>query len=96
MRVQIYTNDREQPIDLTVREIHTKAREIYTSDPVNGKDQHAAVEQTVRKIIKDPNIGPSANLLFTTEDGLEGAIYLDTQKVAAVITSWEAEAEPAE
>lgn len=95
MRVQIYTNDREQPIDLTVREIRSRAREIHTTELTNGKDQQA-VDQTVRKIIKDSNIGPSANILFTTEDGMEGAIYLDAQKVAAVVTSWEAEPEPAE
>lgn len=95
MRVQIYTNDREQPIDLTVKEIRAKAREIHTTEIVNGKDQQA-VDQTVRRIIKDPNIGPSANLLFTTEDGREGAIYLDTQKVAAVVTSWSTETEQTE
>ncbi len=96
MRVQIYTNDREQPIDLTVKEIRTRAREIHTTEVVNGKDQQANLDQTVRKIIKDPNIGSSANLLFTTEDGREGAIYLDTQKVAAVVTSWSSEPEPDE
>ena len=35
MRVQIYTNDRDQPIDLEVLEMHTQAREITTND--NGQ-----------------------------------------------------------
>jgi hypothetical protein len=92
MRVQIYTNDREQPIDLTVREMRTKAREVRTNEP--GNDREQTVDQTVRKIIKDPAIGASANLLFTTEDGREGAVYLNTEKVAAVITSWLGEPDP--
>ncbi len=94
MRVQIYTNDREQPIDLTVQEIRTKAREVRTNENANGKEH--PVDQTLRKIIKDPNIGTSANLLFTTDDGREGAIYLNTDKIAAVVTSWPDEPEQAE
>jgi hypothetical protein len=42
----------------------------------------------IREVIRDPAIGASANLLFTTPEGREGAIYLNTEKVAAVITSW--------
>ena len=82
IRVQIYTNDREQPIDLAVKEIRTRVRGISS----NGSER--SLDQTVREVIKDPAIGASANLLFTTEDGTEGAIYLNTEKVAAVITSW--------
>ncbi|MDP8950644.1 MAG: hypothetical protein M3N18_00075 [Actinomycetota bacterium] len=94
MRVQIYTNDREEPIDLAVREIRTKAREVRTDEQTN--DREHPVDQTLRKIIKDPNIGTPANLLFTTEDGREGAIYLNTDKIAAVVTSWPGEPEQAE
>jgi hypothetical protein len=94
MRVQIDTNDREEPIDLTVREIRTKAREVRTDEHSNGREH--PVDQTLRKIIKDPNIGTSANLLFTTDDGRDGAIYLNTDKVAAVVTSWTSEPEQAE
>ena len=86
MRVQIYTNDREQPIDLKVLEMHTKVRGITTSE--NGQQREPSVEHTVREVIKDPVSGSSANLLFTTPDGREGAIYLNTDKVAAVVTSW--------
>jgi hypothetical protein len=86
MRVQIYTNDREQAIDLEVLEMHPQAREISTND--NGQQREPSLDQTVREVIKDPAIGASANLLFTTPDGKEGAIYLNTEKVAAVITSW--------
>lgn len=94
MHVQIYTNDREQPIDLTVREIHTKAIEVRTNEHTN--DREHPVDQTVRKIIKDPTTGTAANLLFTTDDGREGAIYLNTEKIAAVVTSWLEEPEQAE
>jgi hypothetical protein len=89
MRVQIYTNDREQPIDLEVLEMHTQAREITTQE--NGRQHYRglSINQTVREVITDPAIGASANLLFTTPDGREGAIYLNTEKVAAIITSWE-------
>jgi hypothetical protein len=88
MRVQIYTNEREQPIVLEVLEIRTQAREITTNE--NGHQQRgASVDRTVREVISDPAVGGSANLLFTTPDGREGAIYLDTEKVAAIITSWE-------
>lgn len=87
IRVQIYTNDREQPIDLTVKEMRAKAREINTNDLPDGREQ-LPVDQTIRQIIKDPTIGASANLLFVTEDGREGSIYLNTEKVAAVVTSW--------
>jgi hypothetical protein len=93
VRVQIYTNDREEPIDLTVSEIRTKAREVRADEQTN--DREHPVDQTLRKIIKDPNIGTSANLLFTTEDGREGAIYLNTDKIAAVVTSWPGEPEQA-
>jgi hypothetical protein len=86
MRVQIYTNDREQPIDLEVLEMHTQAKEITTNE--NGQHRGPAIDQTVREVIRDSAIGASANLLFTTPDGREGAIYLNTDKVAAIITSW--------
>jgi hypothetical protein len=86
MRVQIYTNDREQPIDLEVLEMRSQARDISTNG--NGQQRGRALDQTVREVIRDPTIGASANLLFTTPDGREGAIYLNTEKVAAVITSW--------
>ncbi len=86
MRVQIYTNDREQPIDLEVLEMRTKAREINTNE--NDQQRDLSVDKTIREVIKDPAIGASANLLFTTPDGEEGAIYLNTEKVAAVVTSW--------
>ena len=86
MRVQIYTNDREQPIDLEVLEIRTQAREITTNE--NGQHRGESIDQTLREVIRDPAIGASANLLFTTADGREGAIYLNTEKVAAIITSW--------
>jgi len=86
MRVQIYTNDREQPIDLEVLEMRSQAREITTNE--NGQHRGRALDQTVREVIRDPAIGASANLLFTTPDEREGAIYLNTEKVAAIITSW--------
>lgn len=86
MRVQIYTNDREQPIDLEVVEMRTKVRGISTNG--NEHQREPSVDQTVREVIKDSVNGTSANLLFTTPDGREGAIYLNTEKVAAVITSW--------
>ena len=86
MRVQIYTNDREQPIDLEVLEMRSQAKEITTNE--NGQQRGRALDQTVREVIRDPTIGASANLLFTTPDRWEGAIYLDTEKVAAIITSW--------
>jgi hypothetical protein len=86
MRIQIYTNDREQPIDLEVLEMHTQVKEITTNE--NGQYRGPAIDQTVREIIRDSAIGASANLLFTTPDGREGAIYLNTDKVAAIITSW--------
>ena len=87
MRVQIYTNDREQPIDLEVVEMRTQAREILTNG--NGQQHRGpSIDQTIREVIRDPAIGASANLLYTTPDGREGAIYLNTEKVAAIITSW--------
>ncbi|CAA9460528.1 MAG: hypothetical protein AVDCRST_MAG14-2361 [uncultured Rubrobacteraceae bacterium] len=86
MRVQIYTNDREQPIDLEVLEMRTQAREINTNE--NGQHRGASLDQMVREVIRDSAVGTSANLLFTTPDGREGAIYLNTEKVAAIITSW--------
>jgi hypothetical protein len=87
MRVQIYTNDREQPIDLEVLEMHPQAREINTNE--NGQRRAPSIDETVREVIRDSAVGTSANLLFTTPDGREGAIYLDTEKVAAIITSWD-------
>ncbi len=86
MRVQIYTNDREQPIDLEVLEMRTQTREITTNE--NGQQRGTSIDQTLREVIRDSAIGTSANLLFTTPDGREGAIYLNTEKVAAIITSW--------
>jgi hypothetical protein len=94
MRVQIYTNDREQPIDLEVLEMRTKAREINANG--DGQQREPSVDQTIREVIKDPAIGASANLLFTTPDGKEGAIYINTEKVAAVITSWSSVPGPTE
>jgi hypothetical protein len=44
MRVQIYTNDREQPIDLEVLEMRTQAREITTNE--NGQRRGASIDQT--------------------------------------------------
>ena len=88
MRVQIYTNDREQPIDLEVLELHTQVREINTNE--NGQRRATSIDETIREVIRDSTIGTSsANLLFTTPDGREGAIYLDIEKVAAIITSWD-------
>ncbi len=86
MRVRIYTNDREQPIGLEVLEMHTKVRGIDKNE--NGQQRERSVDQTVREVIKDPANGAAANLLFTTPEGKEGAIYLNMDKVAAVITSW--------
>jgi hypothetical protein len=86
VRAQIYTNDREQPIDLEVLEMHTKVRGINTNE--NGQQREPSVDHTVREVIKDPANGAAANLLFTTPEGKEGAIYLNTDKVAAVVTSW--------
>jgi hypothetical protein len=94
IRVQIYTNDREQPIDLTVKDMRAKAREIHTND--QGNERELPVDQTMRRIIKDPTVGTSANLLFTTDDGREGAVYLNTEKVAAIVTSWSGEPDQAE
>lgn len=86
VRVQIYTNDREQPIGLEVLEMHTKVRGINTNE--NGQHREPSVDQTIREMIKDPANGAAANLLFTTPEGKEGTIYLNTDKVAAVVTSW--------
>ncbi|CAA9461882.1 MAG: hypothetical protein AVDCRST_MAG28-3418 [uncultured Rubrobacteraceae bacterium] len=47
-------------------------------------------------MIKDPAIGASANLLFTTHDRREGAIYLNTERVAAIVISWSNGANQAE
>jgi hypothetical protein len=87
MRLQIYTNEREQAIDLEVLQIRTQARGIST----NGDGQHrgpSSIDRTVREVVRDPGTGALANLLFTTPDGREGAIYLNSEKVAAIITSW--------
>jgi hypothetical protein len=86
VRAQIYTNDRIQPIDLEVLEMHTKVRGMNTNE--NGQQREPSVDHTVREVIKDPANGAAANLLFTTPEGKEGAIYLNTDKVAAVVTSW--------
>ena len=86
MRVQVYTNDREQPIDLEVPEMRTKARKISTNE--NGQEQDPSVDQTVGEVIKDPTMGASANFFFTTPDGKEGAIHLSTENVAAAVRSW--------
>ena len=86
MRAQIYTNDRIQPIDLEVLEMHTKVRGMNTNE--NGQQREPSVDHTVREVIKDPANGAAANLLFTKPEGKEGAIYLNTDKVAAVVTSW--------
>ena len=86
MRAQIYTNDREQPIDLEVLEMHTKVRGINTNE--NGQQREPSVDQKVQEVIKDPANGASADLLFTTPNGREGALYLHKDKVAAVVTSW--------
>lgn len=86
MRVQIYTNHREQPIELEVLEMHTKVREINTNE--HGRQREPSVDETIREVIKDETIGASANLLFTRPDGREGAIYLDTEQVTAIVTSW--------
>lgn len=88
MRLQIYTNDREQAIDLEVLKMRTQARGIST----NGDGQHrgpSSIDRTMREVVRDPAIGTVANLLFTTPDGREGAIYLNSEKVAAIITSWD-------
>ena len=87
MRVQIYTNDREQPIDLEVLEMRSQARGTTITE--NGQQTLASIDRMVREVIRDPAIGSSANPLFTTLDGREGAVYLNTEKVAAIITSWE-------
>ena len=87
MRLQIYTNEREQAIDLEILQIRTQARGIST----NGDGQHrgpSSIDRTMREVVRDPAIGTVANLLFTTPDGREGAIYLNSEKVAAIITSW--------
>ena len=87
MRLQIYTNEREQAIDLEILQIRTHARGIST----NGDGQHrgpSSIDRTVREVVRDPGTGALANLLFTTPDGREGAIYLNSEKVAAIITSW--------
>jgi len=69
-----------------VLEMRTQAREIITNE--NGHHRGPSIDQMIREVIRDPAIGASANLLFTTPEGREGAIYLNTEKVAAVITSW--------
>ena len=86
MRVQVYTNDREEPIDLEVPELGTGAREMSTNE--YGQHKDPSVDQSVWEVIKDPTIGASANFLLTTPDGKEGAIHLSTEKVAAAVTSW--------
>src|SRR5215210_4812197 len=75
VQVQIYTNDREQPIDLEVQQMRTQAREIITNE--NGHHRGPSIDQVIREVIRDPAIGASANLLFTTPEGREGAIYLN-------------------
>jgi hypothetical protein len=89
MRIRIYTNDREQPIDLAVREIHTPRSEIRTADTEGEQTRDRSnIDQTVREIIKDAASAEMApNILFTTEDGTEEAIYRNPEKIAAVVTS---------
>ncbi|HLL38068.1 MAG TPA: hypothetical protein VK357_00170 [Rubrobacteraceae bacterium] len=94
MRVQIYTNDREQPIDLEVLEMRSKPRETSTNG--DGQRKEASVDQTIREVIKDPAIGASASLLFMAPNGREGAIYLNTERVAAIVTAWSNAANQAE
>jgi hypothetical protein len=86
VRIRIYTNDREQPIDLTVREIHPKMTDMRTNEGEHPRER--SVDQTVRGIIKDSDARAEPNILFKTDSGTEGAIYLNTEKVAAVVTSW--------
>lgn len=52
MRVRIYANDRELPINVTVKELHPK---VTTEIRMNDGEQAGArfIDQTVREIIKD-------------------------------------------
>ena len=90
MRIRIYTNDREQPIVLDAEEIRTQVPEIRTFDDEQGvMRERSNVDQTVREIIKNGNGKTAPDLLFTTEEGWRGAVYLNPEHIAAVITSWE-------
>ncbi len=95
MRVQIYTNDREQPIDLNVREIHTKVPEIRTNELEHVRGR-SSTDQTLREIIRSPSGAKEPNLLFTTDNGAQGAIYLNPEKVAAIVTPWTNESHEAD
>ena len=48
MRVQIYANDREQPIDLEVQQMRTQAREIITNQ--NGQHRGPSIDQMIREV----------------------------------------------
>jgi len=95
MRVQVYTNDREQPIDLNVREIHTRVPEIRTNEPEHVRGR-SSTDQTLREVIRNPAGEKEPNLLFTTNNGAQGAIYLNPEKVAAIVTCWTNESYEAE
>jgi hypothetical protein len=90
MRIRIYTNDREQPIVLDANQIRTQVPEIRTTfdDEQGVMRERSNVDQTVREIIKNGNGKTAPDLLFTTEEGVRGAVYLNPKHIAAVITSW--------
>ena len=48
VRVQIYANDREQPIDLEVQQMRTQAREIITNQ--NGQHRGPSIDQMIREV----------------------------------------------
>ena len=90
MRIHIYTNDREQPIVLNADQIRTQVPEIRTFDDEQGTmRERSNVDRTLREIIKNGNGKTAPDLLFTTEEGRRGAVYLNPKHIAAVITSWE-------
>ena len=90
MRIHIYTNDREQPIVLNANQIRSQVPEIRTFDDEQGAmRERSKVDQTLREIIKNGNGKTAPDLLFTTEEGTRGAVYLNPKHIAAVITSWE-------
>ena len=90
MRIHIYTNDREQPIVLNADQIRTQVPEIRTFDDEQGTmRERSNVDQTLREIIKNGNGKTAPDLLFTTEEGMRGTVYLNPKHIAAVITSWE-------
>ena len=49
VRVQIYTNDREQPIDLEVQQMRTQAREIITNE--NGHHRGPSIAKQGASLI---------------------------------------------